>query len=100
VAGQYGSSPDGGVASPLFAEQVRRALANLGIALAAHDLAFADVVSLRTYVVAIDFEKLGVFAEAMKATWGEQPPPNTLVGVASLATPDIAFEVEAIAARP
>lgn len=100
VSGQYASSADGSVVSPVLAEQVRRALENLGAALAAHDLTFADVLQLRTYVVGLDFEKLEAISDALKARWGEQPPTNTLLGVAALATPDMSFEVEAVAARP
>jgi enamine deaminase RidA (YjgF/YER057c/UK114 family) len=32
--------------------------------------------------------------------WGTKPPTQTLAGVASLTTPDVLFEVEALAARP
>lgn len=99
IAGQYGSKADGSVVSPAFAEQVRRAIENLRVALAAHELTLADVVQLRTYVAGLDFEKLGVIAEAVKAAWGEQPPTNTLLGVAALATPDMLFEVDAVAGR-
>jgi enamine deaminase RidA (YjgF/YER057c/UK114 family) len=99
VAGQYASSTDGRVVSPTFVDQVHRALDNLGVALAAHELTLADVVQIRTYVVGLDFEKLGVIAEAVKARWGRQLPTNTLLGVAALATPDMLFEVEAVAAR-
>ena len=99
VAGQYASSADGSVVSPEFADQVRGALERLGRALAAHDLTVADVVQVRTYVVDLDFAKLGAITEAVAATWGQHPPTNTLLGVAALATPDIAFEIEAVAAR-
>lgn len=100
VAGQYASAADGRVVSPEFAAQVRRALDNLGRALAAHELTFADVFQIRTYVVGLDFDKLAVIGEAVKATWGARLPANTMLGVAGLAMPDILFEIEAVAARP
>jgi len=100
VAGQYGSNADGEVVSTEFTDQVRQAFRNLGVALAAHGLDLSHVVQLRTYVVNLDFEKLGAIAEAKQGDWGAHPPTNTLIGVASLAMPDILFEVEAVAARP
>jgi enamine deaminase RidA (YjgF/YER057c/UK114 family) len=99
VAGQWGSSTDGTAVSTDFAEQVRRAFHNLGVALAAHGLDLSHVVQLRTYVVNHDFDKLGAIAVAVQGGWGATPPTHTVIGVASLATPDIQFEVEAIAAR-
>ncbi|MCC3764216.1 RidA family protein [Glycomyces sp. TRM65418] len=100
VAGQYGSGPDGAVVSADFAEQVRQTFRNIGVALAAHGLDFGHVVQLRTYVVQHDVGKLGPIAGAVQEIWGGQPPTQTLVGVASLAAPDVLFEVEAVAARP
>lgn len=100
VAGQYGSGPDGAVTSTDFAEQVRQAFHNLGLALAAHDLGLEHVVQLRTYVVDLEFPKLGAIGEVVGATWGANPPTQSLIGVASLAMPDIQFEVEAVAVRP
>ena len=100
VAGQYGSSTDGAVVSSDFTEQVRHAFRNLSVALAAHRLDLIHVVQLRTYVVNHDFDKLAAIAEAMRSGWSANPPTQTLIGVASLATPEILFEVEAIAARP
>lgn len=99
VAGQYGSTRDGEVVSTAFAEQVRQAFGNLGVALAAHGLDLRHVVQLRTYVVNNDFDKLGVIAAVVQGGWGANPPTHTVVGVASLATPEILFEVEAVAAR-
>ncbi|MEV6415934.1 RidA family protein [Kribbella sp. NPDC051718] len=95
VSGQYGSGLDGIVVSPDFAEQVKQAFSNLGIALAAHGLDLSHVVQLRTYVVNPDFEKLGIIGQEVGAT----PPTQTVIGVAALAMPDILFEVEAVAAR-
>ena len=100
VAGQYGSSTDGAVVSAAFAEQVQQAFRNLGVALAAHELDLSHVAQLRTYVVNHDFDKLGVIAKAVRREWGAKPPTQTVIGVVCLATPDILFEVEAVAARP
>lgn len=100
VSGQYGSGADGTVVSAEFNEQVQQAFNNLGVALEAHGLDLTSVVQLRTYVVGIDFEKLGTIGQAVGAGTGGNPPTNTVIGVAGLAMPDILFEVEAVAARP
>ncbi|MCE2918166.1 MAG: RidA family protein [Rubrivivax sp.] len=100
ISGQYGSKADGSVVSPHFAEQVRQAFDNLGVALAAHGLDMSHVVQLRSYVVQPDFEKLGIIGQAVHAGCGSLPPTQTLLGVSGLAMPDILFEVEAVAARP
>jgi enamine deaminase RidA (YjgF/YER057c/UK114 family) len=100
VSGQYGSGPDGAVVSSDFAEQVRQAFRNLGVALAVHGLDLSHVVQLRTYVVNPDFAKLGAIGQAVREGCGEPPPTQTVIGVAGLAMPDILFEVEAVAARP
>ncbi len=100
VAGQYGSNTDGAVVSTDFTEQVQQAFHNLGVALAAHGLDLSHVAQLRTYVVNPDFEKLGAIAQAVQGGCGDSPPTQTVIGVASLAMPDILFEVEAVAARP
>ncbi|MGW6705912.1 RidA family protein [Streptomyces sp. NPDC054956] len=100
ISGQYGSDPDGAVVSADFAEQVKQTFRNIGTALDAHGLDFGHVVQLRTYVVNHDMSKLGPIAGAVQEVWGTKPPTQTLIGVASLATPDVLFEVEAVAARP
>jgi enamine deaminase RidA (YjgF/YER057c/UK114 family) len=100
VAGQYGSAADGNLVSADFAEQVRQAFRNLGVALAAHGLDLSHVVQLRTYVVQPDFDRLGVVGQAVQAGCGGVPPTQTLLGVSSLAMPGMLFEVDALAARP
>ena len=100
VAGQYGSGADGDVVSTDFTEQVEQAFRNIGVALAAHGLNLGHVVQLRTYVVDHDVSKLGPITGAVQENWGTKPPTQTIIGVASLATPDVLFEVEAVAARP
>ena len=100
VAGQYGSGADGAVVSLAFTEQVQQAFRNLSVALGAHGLDLSHVVQLRTYVVNLDFDKLGAIGQAVKSGCGDTPPTQTVIGVAGLAMPDILFEVEAVAARP
>lgn len=99
IAGQFGSNSDGEVVSDDFTEQVQQTFRNIGTALAAHGLDFSHVVQLRTYVVNHDVSKLGPIGGAVQEHWGSQPPTQTLIGVSGLATPDILFEVEAVAAR-
>ncbi|MFB4318683.1 RidA family protein [Actinomadura sp. 21ATH] len=97
IAGQYASDGDGHVTSDDFAEQVERSFANLGTALAAAGLGYADVVQLRTFIVGHDETKLGILGERIAAIWGTRPPTQTLNGVAALALPDMLFEVDAVA---
>ncbi len=99
VAGQYGSGPDGAVVSADFSRQVEQAFDNVATALAAHGLGLGHVVQLRTYVVDHDVAKLGPIGAVVGKHWGDRPPTQTLVGVASLAAPDVLFEVEAVAVR-
>lgn len=99
VAGQYASDASGATTSSDFATQVDQAFANLGIALRAAGLDYGDVVRIGTYIVDHDAEKLEVLVAAVRRLWGDQPPAQTLVGVATLALPDMLFEVEATAVR-
>ena len=95
----YGSNADGALVSPDFAGQVQQAFHNLRVALAAHGLDLPHVVQLRTYVVNLDFNKLGIIGRAVQAGCGDLPPTQTVIGVAALAMPDILFEVEAVAVQ-
>ena len=99
VSGQYASGRDGAVVSDDFGAQVARTFANVATALAAHGLDLRDVVQLRTYVVGVDGDALGALAGFIGETWGAAPPTQTLVGVASLAMPQIRVEIEAVALR-
>jgi enamine deaminase RidA (YjgF/YER057c/UK114 family) len=99
VAGQYASGPDGQVQIDGFEEQVGLAFENLGVALRSAGLGYADVFQLRTYVVDHSGEKLGVLGRVIAKYWPERPPVQTLLGVAALALPEMAFEVDAVAVR-
>ncbi|WP_326796474.1 Rid family hydrolase [Streptomyces sp. NBC_01808] len=99
IAGRYASDETGAVVSADFATQVERSFANLRTALAAAGLGVEDVVRLGTYVVGQDRERLETVLAALHRLWGDSPPAQTLVGVASLALPEMLFEVDAVAVR-
>lgn len=99
VSGQYASDAHGAVVSPEFGAQVTQVFDNLATALAAHGLELADVVQLRSYVVGIDFDRLGAIGREVAGRCGPLPPTQTVLGVAGLATPDIQVEIEAVAVR-
>lgn len=100
VAGQYASDLDGRVVSPDFATQVEQSFANLGRVLESEGLDFSHVAMLRTYIVAHDEAKLHAVGAQLAKLWGDNPPAQTLLGVAALAFPDMLFEVDAVAVRP
>jgi enamine deaminase RidA (YjgF/YER057c/UK114 family) len=99
IAGQYGSGPDGRVVSDDFADQVARSFANHGVALRAAGLDYRHVARLGTYVVDHDADRLAVLLEHVTRIWGDRPPAQTLLGVATLALPGMLFEVDAVAVR-
>jgi enamine deaminase RidA (YjgF/YER057c/UK114 family) len=99
IAGQYGIGPDGAVVSQDFAEQVEVAFVNLGTALAAVGLDYSNVARLGTYLVDHDADDLTVLGGVIARIWGDKPPVQTLLGVASLAFPEMRFEVDALAVR-
>ncbi|MFF7455361.1 RidA family protein [Kitasatospora sp. NPDC008115] len=100
LAGQYASDADGQVAVEGFAAQVELSLENLRRALTAVGLGFENVVRLGSFIVDHDEEKLAVLNKALRYTWGERLPAQTLSGVATLALPGMLVEIDAIAVRP
>ena len=61
-------------------------------------VAFVHVVGNVT-LTPIPLLPRGAIAQAVQGGWGANPPTQTVIGVACLATPEILFEVEALAAR-
>lgn len=100
IAGQYGSDETGQTSSTDFASQVEQSFANLGTALHAVGLDYADVVRIGTFIVDHDHDKFEALVTVVRRIWGDRAPTHTLLGVAALALPDMLFEVEAVAIRP
>src|SRR5690554_6417140 len=98
TAGQVAVGPDG---KPLPADdweaQIRQAMRNVGLALAAGGASWPDVFKLTIFVA--DTPPL----ETLRAVRDEfvdvsRPPTSTLVRVAGLVRPEFLIEVEAVAA--
>lgn len=62
-------------------------------------LDYGNVFQLRTYIVHHSMEKLVALGQVIAKYWPERPPVQTLLGVASLALPEMSFEVDAVAVR-
>jgi enamine deaminase RidA (YjgF/YER057c/UK114 family) len=77
--------------------QMRQAIENLALGMAAAGGSLEDVVSLRIYVVAPYLDQGRHIAEALKEAFGvENAPAATWVGVQRLADPDFLIEIEAV----
>ncbi len=103
IAGQVGADADGNVAEGDFAAQVVQTFENVRLALAAEGLQPRDVLQLTTYLVGA--EHMPTFSETRTHVYGElfpdgSYPPNTLLVIDRLATPEILVEVSALAVAP
>lgn len=105
VSGQVARTADGTPVAPGdLAGQVEQVYTNLLAALHGVGATYADVAKVTAYVVGLDEGKLGGFVEgAMRVAQThdiDPTKPMTMVGVTSLAEPDLLVEVEAIAVLP
>jgi len=97
IAGQGGEDVNG-VLSEDFATQVAQALGNLRAALHAAGATVAQVAKVTALIVDHDEAKLAIFSTALRAAWGDAPPPAcTLIPVPRLALDGMLFEIEATA---
>jgi enamine deaminase RidA (YjgF/YER057c/UK114 family) len=96
IAGQVGIRPDGTVPD-LAADQIRLAFMRLGAILKYEELDFEDLVELVSYHVRID-EQLTTFREIKDEFITRDFPAWTILGVASLARPNLLIEIKAVAA--
>jgi enamine deaminase RidA (YjgF/YER057c/UK114 family) len=100
ISGQVALDKDGNVVGAGdLGKQAEQVFENLKACLASVGATFADVTKLTTFIVsyspAADRAILGAVRE--KYLPAGNPPASTLVGVQSLATPDIMIEIEATA---
>lgn len=96
ISGQLPLDPQRRLVGDDFAGQVRQAFTNLGLALAAADVTWSDVVKLTIFVTEIDgLADLRAIRDEFVDT--ANPPASTLVQVVGLAAPGARVEIEAVA---
>ncbi|WP_026548649.1 RidA family protein [Arthrobacter sp. Br18] len=98
LAGACPLDPDGTVPAAGFADQARRAMVNLDVALTAGGAGLDDVVSIRVLIASADQRHLVEAWDVVRAAFGAHSPPSTLLGVTVLGYPGQLVEVEAVAA--
>ena len=96
IAGQVGLRPDGTVPETAE-EQIRLAFQRLGAILQRQGLGFEDLVELVSYHVRID-EQLTTFRDVKDEFIRSDFPAWTILGVSSLARPNLLIEIKAVAA--
>lgn len=77
--------------------QMRKALSNLKIALTAAGSSVGQLLQVRVYIRGEFGEHMETLAPILASFLGESRPSLTAIGVASLASPSILVEVEAVA---
>lgn len=99
IAGQVSYDEKGQVVGAGdLAAQTAQVYANIGKALASAGASFDDVVKTVLFVKDLDAKKAAVIRDARAQFFKEHRlPASTMVGVASLAKPELLLEVEAIA---
>jgi len=96
IAGQVGIRPDGTIPDSAE-EQIELAFKRLGAILKHEGLDFEHLVELVSYHVRID-EQLGSFREIKERFIKTDFPAWTILGVGSLARPNLLIEIKAVAA--
>lgn len=98
VAGQTAIGSDGRFDDDDLTVQTRKALTNLGVALAASGAASGDLVALRVYVVNLQRSMFARVAPEIARFVGDvEPPPATWIGVTSLLSSRALIEIEGVA---
>ncbi|WP_151447791.1 RidA family protein [Lacisediminimonas profundi] len=96
IAGQVGILPDGTIPDSAE-EQIRAAFTRLGAILKHEGLGFEDLVELVSYHVGVG-EQLTTFREVKDEFITSDFPAWTILGVPSLARPNMVIEIKAVAA--
>ncbi|MEH2600234.1 enamine deaminase RidA (YjgF/YER057c/UK114 family) [Bradyrhizobium sp. AZCC 1577] len=74
--------------------QLQKSLENLAVALASAGARLDQVGALRLYIKQSHMHESDAISGALKATFGDNPPCATWIGVASLANDEFLVEVE------
>jgi enamine deaminase RidA (YjgF/YER057c/UK114 family) len=98
-AGQGGETEDQ-VLSEDFATQLKQAVRNTEIVLAAAGAKISDVAKFTLYVVDHDKEKFRIINEEFEQVWGDRKPAWTLAPVPALALEGMLVEIDVIAVVP
>jgi enamine deaminase RidA (YjgF/YER057c/UK114 family) len=96
IAGQIGLRPDGTIPETPK-EQITCAFERLGAILKSLDLDFIDLVELVSYHVNLS-SQLADFREVKEQYITNDFPAWTILGIASLARPELVIEIKAVAA--
>lgn len=100
ISGQSGGVGTNHILSDDFRSQVQDALKNLKIVLQKNLMAFDNVVKITLLIVDHNHEKLEIWGDEAKKTWGQSYlPTSTLIPVSQLALPNMLFEIEAVAIK-
>jgi len=102
IAGQVGWDATGKMATGFDAE-VRQALENVKLALAAAGATTKHVTQVRYFLVGLTRERIETLSKALRdvSMWDwTKPPAGTLVGVEKLARPEFNIEIELMAVIP
>ena len=101
LSGQTALGRDSKVAGDDLATQAEAAMTNVGHALEAVGASFADVAHLRLFVANYEPAQMAALGPVLPKFFGDGPPPaQTLIGVQSLAMPELLIEIEAVAVIP
>jgi enamine deaminase RidA (YjgF/YER057c/UK114 family) len=98
VAGQMGVDELGRVVSPDFAGQVTQTFRNIERALHEVGSDLDHVVNMTTFLT--DMRYAGELVRIRREMFDGSPPAGALVGVDSLAWPEVSVEIQAIAVLP
>ena len=99
VAGQVGRDESGELVAPFnAAAQARVAFENLKKVLNAAGADFENVVKVTT--ICVDASEFPEVTEVRKEYFGDHRPPHTGIVITMLGSPEVRFEVEAIAVLP
>jgi 2-iminobutanoate/2-iminopropanoate deaminase len=96
VSGQHAGAPGGGLLGDgSMLDQTRQALTKIKAIVEAAGAAMADIVKLTVYVT--DMSRRAEVSAARREFFSGDFPCSTLVGITSLAGPDLLVEVDAVA---